>query len=82
MTQRLRFVVLVAILMLGFVGGWVSAQSRAAVPVTPTVRSGENIGFRVEGYRDNVAVGKLVVQVDGKWVEADFSGGVRRLTSP
>jgi hypothetical protein len=82
MAERIRFVlVLVAILMLGAVGGWVSAQSSAVVPVTPTVRSGENMGFRVEGYRGNVAVGKLVVQVDGKWVEADFSGGVRRLTS-
>lgn len=82
MAQRIRFVVLVAILMLGFVGGWVSAQSIAVVPVPPTVLSGENIGFRLEGYRSNVVVGKLVVQVNGKWVEAEFSGGVRRLTSP
>jgi hypothetical protein len=50
------------------------------VPVPPTVLSGGNIGFRVEGYSGDVAVGKLVVQVNGKWIETDFSGGVRRLS--
>jgi hypothetical protein len=72
---------LVAIVMVGFVGGWVSAQSIAVVPVTPTVLSGDNIGFRIEGYRGSVAVGTLVVKVDGQWIDADFRGGVRRLTS-
>src|SRR5574338_523005 len=79
MAQRIRLIVIMAIVFGAFVGGWVSAQSIAVVPVTPTVLSGENIGCRVEGYRGGVAVGRLVVQVDGKWVDAEFNGGVRRL---
>lgn len=81
MARRIRLIVIAAIVMVGFVGGWVSAQSIAVVPVTPAVLSGDDIGFRVEGYRGTVAVGTLVVRVDGKWVDADFRGGVRRLTS-
>ena len=80
MVTRIWFTV-VAVAILAFVGGWVSAQSRAVVPVTPMVLSGGNIGFRVTGYRGDVAVGTLVVQVDGQWVETDFSGGIRRLTA-
>jgi hypothetical protein len=67
--------------VLAFVGGWASAQSRAVVPVTPMVLSGGNLGFRVEGYRGAVAVGTLVVQVDGQWIETESSGGVLRLTA-
>jgi hypothetical protein len=80
MAGRIRFVVF-AFLMLAFVGGWVSAQVFPVVPVTPTVLSGENVGFRVEGYRGNVAVGRIVIQLDGEWVDAEIGGGVRRLTS-
>ena len=81
MTNRTWIVVVAMALVLAFMGGWVSAQSRSVVPVTPMVLSGGNIGFRVTGYRGDVAVGTLVVQVDGQWVETDFSGGVRRLTA-
>jgi hypothetical protein len=81
MTRRIGLVTVAAVLMLGFVGGWVSAQSVAVKPTAPTVLSGANVGFRVEGYRGSVPVGKLVIQVDGRWVEPDFSSGVRRLTS-
>ena len=69
-----------ALAALAFAGGWASAQSRSVVPVTPTVLSGGNIGFRVEGYSGEVAVGKLVIQVNGKWIETDFSGAFRRAT--
>jgi hypothetical protein len=68
------------ILVLAFVGGWVSAQTQT-VPVPPTVLTGADIGFRVEGQRAGVAVGRLVVRIDGRWVETDSTGQVRRLTS-
>ncbi len=79
MSRRGRLIVFV-VAVVAFVGGWASAQTRHVVPVTPTVLSGGNIGFRVEGYSGDVAVGRLVIQVNGNWIETDFNGGVRRLS--
>ena len=45
----------------------------------PTVLSGSDLGFRVDGHdRDGAQVGTLVVRVDGKWVEARFGVGIRK----
>lgn len=77
-----RFMMLVAAVML-FGAGWVYAQVlRQVSPVNPTIVSGDDIGFRVEGHRGGIAIGTLMVKVDGKWVEADPNGipGVRRST--
>lgn len=41
----------------------------------PTVIAGNDLGFRVESTRDGIPVGKLVVRVNGKWVEAQLGGG-------
>jgi hypothetical protein len=58
---------------------------RAVVPVpTPTVISGNDIGFRVEGLRGRTTpVGRLVIRVDGQWVEPEISESAqtRRLTA-
>ena len=35
----------------------------------PVILSGSDVGFRVEGYSGGVPVGRVVVQMDGKWVE-------------
>ena len=35
----------------------------------PRIISGADIGIRVEGERNGVLVGPLVVRVDGKWIE-------------
>lgn len=44
----------------------------------PIVLSGPNIGFQVEGVdRDGVRVGRVVVLVDGKWVDTRSSHGIR-----
>jgi hypothetical protein len=45
-----------------------------------TVLSGDNIGFRVESRKGSTPVGRFVVRVDGKWVEAEFAPGLRLLT--
>ena len=76
-----RVVMVVAAAML-FLAGWAYAQVTAVVPVTPTVLSGADVGFRVEGHRGDVAVGTLVIRVNDQWVEADPSGWprVRRST--
>ena len=41
------------------------------------VLSGSEIAFRMVACKGDKAVGQLVVRVDGRWVEADFSGGVK-----
>ncbi len=58
---------------------WVTAQSMMIRPVTPTVISGENFGFRIEGDRGGTPVGQFVVKQDGKWVVAEL--GSTRLTN-
>jgi hypothetical protein len=35
----------------------------------PTVVTGPDIGFRLERTQNDVAIGKLVVRVDGRWIE-------------
>jgi hypothetical protein len=59
------------------VGVWAHAQSPLAAP---TIISGNDLGFRVEGHKAGKPVGVLVVRVNGQWVEAGSSMGVQRLT--
>ena len=40
------------------------------VPLTaPVILSGEDVGFRVDSYSGGMPVGRVVIRVDGKWVE-------------
>ncbi len=52
---------------------WVTAQALSVNPVTPKVMTGSDVGFRVEGLRGNTPVGRIVVKVNGEWVEADIA---------
>ncbi len=52
----------------------------AATPVPPRVVSGGDVGFRIESMKGGTPVGTLVVKVNGEWVAADFSGGLKRLS--
>lgn len=46
----------------------------------PRIVSGDDIGFRVDSTdRTGRPVGTLMVRVNGEWVEAGWSGGVRLL---
>jgi hypothetical protein len=60
-------------------GSHVRAQVPLQPPLTPAptlvVLSGGDIGFRVDGVRGNLPVGRFVVRVDGRWVEPELSGG-------
>ena len=52
-----------------------SAQAQRGRPglnlltVEPTVVSGNDVGFRIERTQYGVPVGKIVVRVDGRWVD-------------
>jgi hypothetical protein len=46
------------------------AQSREVTKLsTPILISGSDLGFRVEGYQGGTPVGRVVIRVDGRWVE-------------
>jgi hypothetical protein len=50
------------------------AQAPEAIPTTaPIVVSGDDVGFRIEGQRGQTPVGKIVVRIEGQWVEAELS---------
>ena len=77
-----------------FVAGmWGHAQTQApprqprpapgqALP-QPDVISGADIGFRVDSRKGDIPVGRLVVRVNGRWVEPEESVQIRRVpTTP
>jgi len=75
----MRRVVVVACLAGVLFGAGVFAFAQAVMPepVPAVVLSGTEIGFRMVARKGDKAVGQLVVRVDGRWVEAEFSGGVK-----
>ena len=58
-----------------------AAQAPAYTPVPVRVFTGSDIGFRVESLRGDTPVGRLVVKVNGRWVETDFAPSVRPLST-
>ena len=53
-----------------------AAQNVMVEKVTPRVMTGEDVGFRVEGLREgSTPVGRIVVRINGRWVEAELASG-------
>jgi len=73
----------VVIVLIAFAAAWSYAQSLQVTPVTPTVLSGADFGFRVEGNRAGTPIGTLVIKMNGQWVEVEIGGDGRpkRITS-
>jgi hypothetical protein len=68
MTTRARFVFLVLwCVSLIVVGAVTAAQTRRE---GGAVISGENMGFRPEGWNGKARTGTFVVKINGEWVEA------------
>src|SRR5262245_47250267 len=40
------------------------------ITAAPTVVSGNDVGFRIERMQDGVPFGRIVVRIDGRWVDA------------
>ena len=88
-------VVVIWVLSIVAVGVLAHAQGRAtpAPPQLPplerpdsqlqasAVIAGNDLGFRVESHKGNTPVGSLVVRINGQWVEAQYSVGIKRLTT-
>jgi hypothetical protein len=67
-----RIALAVLALVVGFgIYGW--AQVVPAPSVPPGVLTGADIGFRVENTEPNRVVGRLMVRLNGRWVEAQFA---------
>jgi len=48
----------------------------------PIIISGNDIGFRVEGWsKDGTPIGRIVVHQEGKWLDVTLSGRLRPLTT-
>ena len=76
------FVAVVAAICLLGTWGWATAQGAVAIrPVPPRVLSGGDFGFRVEGLRGDTPVGRVVVQVNGRWVPVEVAHVEPRLLS-
>jgi hypothetical protein len=80
-----RLVFVVSLIGIAFAAGrWVHAQPTVTTSVQlqmPRIISGGDLGFRVDGMKDDTVVGTLVIRVDGRWAEPEFSLGVKRLTA-
>lgn len=81
-SRRAALVIAWAVSLAG-VGIWVRAEQQEPPPQPPPlvlpgpqVLSGENLGFRVHGRRGDTRIGRLVVRVDGKWVDVQFAVGI------
>ena len=95
MRQWLRWLIVLGAVFSAFAVGrltQVQAQAPAQAPSiqpapgsqpqaqSPTIISGNDIGFRVDQYKRGIPVGVLVVRVNGQWVEPEPTMGVKRLT--
>jgi hypothetical protein len=66
------------------VASLVRAQAYGITPLPePRIVAGADLGFRIEGSQNGVAVGTLVVRVNDKWIDAREGNvrGVPRITS-
>lgn len=76
-------VVIIWIASVFAVASLAAGQLRNEVPVaSPSVISGADIGFRIEANRGQTPVGRLVIRVNGQWVEPDWTMKVEKATTP
>jgi hypothetical protein len=73
MRLKLAAALVSAVAVIASAAVWVSAQVVRVEPVTPTVMAGPDVGFRVEGLRAGMPVGRVVLRINGQWVEADLA---------
>jgi hypothetical protein len=71
------FALTIAIAILSSLATWkvATAQVTAIRPIEPRVISGADIGFRVDSLRGATPLGRLVIKVNGQWVETDIGPG-------
>ena len=81
MTRRNRILLaLVWALSLIVVTAIMHAQAPAQRGTNPTIISGGDLGFRVEGRRGDHVTGTFVVKINGEWVVAEPAPGAKALS--
>lgn len=78
--MRLLGSVLLALCTFGVGATWGAAQATPPSSANPTVLSGDDVGFRIDSRKGAKPVGTIVIRVNGRWVEPEFSAGVKLLT--
>ena len=58
-----------SLIVVGVTSALAQPQRGRVVTEAPTVIFGDDVGFRMERTRDGMAVGKVVVRVDGRWID-------------
>ncbi len=89
---RITLIALMVSSLMG-VGVWSFAQVQPRTNDAPIILSSSDVGFRVDGHKRerrtdsltgrtpfvDIAVGQLVVRINGQWVEAQLDGrGIAR----
>jgi hypothetical protein len=54
----------------GAAGGY-ALGLQSTQPTPPTLFSGVDVGFRIEGRKGNTPVGRLVIRIDAQWVAVE-----------
>ena len=76
--MRIRFLVVAVALVSSLITWtWATAQATAVIPVPPRVMTGAELGFRVVGLRGETPVGRIVVRVNDRWVDAELAASVQ-----
>jgi hypothetical protein len=71
-----QLIVVAALLLTAFLVGARAIHAQQFLTLEqPTVVAGPDVGFRVERMDRGIPVGKLVVKVNGRWVDAEIGGG-------
>ena len=77
--------VAIGLLAAGAWGYAQSAQKAQAIGTqrmtSPVVISGNDVGFRMEGRKGNTPVGRLVVRIDGQWLDVESVWSAKPITS-
>jgi hypothetical protein len=69
-----------SLLVVGTLSSSLQAQRRQGfsfLTESPTVVFGNDVGFRIERVQDGIPVGKVVVRVDGRWVDTIVPSSIR-----
>lgn len=77
------WVVVLVVLWLGSLIGVATVTAQVGTQqVPPKILSGPDVGFRVESIdpKNGSVLGRIVVNVNGKWVDAYAGGGAPKLT--
>ena len=71
---RVAFIALIVTSLTG-IAVWSFAQVQVQRTTdAPVILSGSDVGFQPDGWEGSVRTGKLVVRINGQWVDAKLTG--------